>query len=401
MNTKEQQWRRETQLVRGGTTRSNFGETSEAIYLNSGFCYQSAEEAESRFNGESPGYVYSRYTNPSLDALEKKLALLEGAERACVMASGMAAVNASLMCFLKPGDRVVAHRVLFGSCFYIITEVLPRLGIEIELIDGTKDENWEKAITANTTAVFIESPANPNLELIDIKTVANICKKNNARLIVDNIFATPLAQHPLELGADVVIYSTTKHMDGQGRTLGGAVLGSEEFITEELLPYHRHTGPAMSPFTAWLILKSLETFTLRMDRHCSNAHALAEWMENQPQIEQVIYPGLDSHPQRNIAKKQMSNGGSMIAFKVKGGKEAAFTFLNNLSIIDISNNLGDSRSLITHPASTTHSNIDEATRNELGITSNLLRFSVGLENVDDLREDLAAALIGNVQRKAG
>lgn len=393
MKDDERQWRRDTQLVRGGTVRSNFGETSEAIFLNSGFCYDSAEEAESRFNGENPGYVYSRYTNPTLNALEEKLALIEGAEKACVMASGMAAVNASLMCFLKPGDRIVAHRVLFGSCFYIITEVLPRLGVEIELIDGREIKNWQKAITPNTTAVFIESPANPNLELIDIKAVADICKANHTRLIVDNIFATPLAQHPLQLGADVVIYSTTKHMDGQGRTLGGAVLGSEAFITEELLPYHRHTGPAMSPFTAWLILKSLETFSLRLERHCSNAQALAEWLQQQDAIETVTYPGLPSHPQYAIAQKQMSNGGSMIAFKVKGGKEAAFRFLNKLNIIDISNNLGDSRSLVTHPASTTHSNIDEATRNELGITPNLLRFSVGLESLDDLKEDLAQALI--------
>jgi O-succinylhomoserine sulfhydrylase len=393
-NDKQPQWRRDTQLVRGGLTRSNFGETSEAIFLNSGFCYDSAETAESRFNGENPGYVYSRYTNPTLNALEQKLALIEGAERACVMASGMAAVNASMMCFLKPGDRVVAHRVLFGSCFYILTEILPRFGVEVELIDGTKAENWQQALTPGTTAVFIESPANPSLELIDIAHVASLCKPHNIRLIVDNIFATPLGQRPLELGADVVIYSTTKHMDGQGRTLGGAVIGSAEFVDEILLPFHRHTGPAMSPFTAWLILKSLDSFALRMERHCNNAHALAEWLEAHESIEQVRYPGLPSHPQYALAQSQMLNGGSMIALKVKGGKEEAFAMMNKLSIVDISNNLGDSRSLITHPASTTHSNIDAAMRAELGISENLLRLSVGLEHIDDLKEDFKRALGG-------
>lgn len=394
VDAEQKQWRMETKLVRGGAQRSSFGETSEAIFLNSGFCYESAEIAESRFNGEAPGYVYSRYTNPTLATLEDRLALLEGAERATVMASGMAAVNASLMCFLKPGDRVVAHRVLFGSCYYIITQVLPRFGIEIELIDGTKPEEWQRVVTPKTTAVFIETPANPNLEIVDIALIAGLCKKQGARLIVDNIFATPLLQHPFELGADIVVYSTTKHMDGQGRTLGGAVLGSEQFMEEELIPYHRHTGPAMSPFNAWVILKSLETFALRLERHCANAQALAEWLEKQPAIERVLYPGLPSHPQYAIAKKQMAAGGSLMALALRGGKEAAFRFMNSLEVIDISNNLGDSKSLITHPASTTHSNIDAAARAELGIGDNLLRLSVGLENVQDLQEDLARALKG-------
>jgi O-succinylhomoserine sulfhydrylase len=266
--------------------------------------------------------------------------------------------------------------------------------VEVELIDGTKAENWQQALTPGTTAVFIESPANPSLELIDIAHVASLCKPHNIRLIVDNIFATPLGQRPLELGADVVIYSTTKHMDGQGRTLGGAVIGSAEFVDEILLPFHRHTGPAMSPFTAWLILKSLDSFALRMERHCNNAHALAEWLEAHESIEQVRYPGLPSHPQYALAQSQMLNGGSMIALKVKGGKEEAFAMMNKLSIVDISNNLGDSRSLITHPASTTHSNIDAAMRAELGISENLLRLSVGLEHIDDLKEDFKRALGG-------
>ncbi|MFT4718764.1 MAG: O-succinylhomoserine sulfhydrylase, partial [Rickettsiales bacterium] len=358
----------ETQLIRGGTLRSNFGETSEAIFMNSGFCYNDAETAEKRFNGEDPGYVYSRYLNPTLKALEDRLALIEGAEKCCVLASGMAAVFASIMCQIKAGDHLIASKVLFGSCNHIITKILPNYGIEVSLIDGTKEEEWKKAFKKNTKLVFIESPANPNLELIDIQFVANLCKKNEAIFIVDNIFATPYAQKPLEFGADIVIYSTTKHMDGGGRCLGGAILGKEEFITETLLPFHRHTGPALSPFNAWIVLKSLETFTLRVEKQCQNALKIAKFLDSHPKINKTLYPELESHPQHDIFKKQMTKGGSLIAFETKGGKKDAFKFMNNLQLVDISNNLGDSKSLITHPATTTHYNMGEEGRAEINIT---------------------------------
>lgn len=381
-----------TNLVRGGTLRSNFGETSEAIFMNSGFCYDSAETAESRFNGTAPGFVYSRYLNPTLAMLEERLALMEDAERCCVMASGMAAVFASMMCQLKAGDHVVASKVLFGSCYYIVTQILPRFGIDYTLVDGADLKAWQKALRKNTALVFVETPANPTLDIVDIEAVARLCKKAEAKLIIDNVFSTPLLQHPFKLGADIVVYSTTKHIDGQGRTLGGAVLGSKKFIDEILLPFHRHTGPALSPFNAWVILKGLETLNLRVERHCINARKIAEFMERHKKIERVYYPGLISHPHYTVAKKQMANGGPMIAFSVKGGKKAAFRFMNRLTIIDISNNLGDAKSLITHPASSTHSNIPAVEREELGINDSLLRLSVGLEDIDDLLHDIGQAL---------
>ncbi len=392
--TKDDQktWKSATRLVRGGTLRSEFGETSEALFLNSGFCYDSAETAESRFNGEAPGFVYSRYLNPTLAMLEERLALLEGAEKCCVTASGMAAVFASIMSTIKPGDHLIASRVLFGSCFYIVTEILPRFGVEVTLVDGRDIDAWEQAFKKNTTHVFVETPSNPTLELVDLKAVAALCKQHGAQFIVDNIFATPLLQHPLELGADVVVYSTTKHIDGQGRTLGGAVLGRDEFITEQLLPFHRHTGPALSPFNAWVALKGLETLDLRVKQHCINAEKIAAFLEAHAQVEQVFYPGLASHPQHDLATQQMGHGGTLIAFTIKGGKKAAFAALNRLKIIDISNNLGDAKSLITHPASTTHSNIDAAEREKLGIGEALVRLSVGLEDVEDLTKDLEQAL---------
>lgn len=390
-------WNLDTQLVRGGTYRSELGETSEAIYLNSGFCYDSAEVAASRFDGTAPGYVYSRYLNPNLKMLEDRLALVEEAEACIVMGSGMAAVNASMMSFLKTGDHVIAHRVLFGSCHYILTNILPRFGIEVTLIDGTKEENWKGAFKQNTAAVFIETPANPNLEIVDIAMIAGYTKKHGAKLIVDNIFASPLLQKPLKLGADIVVYSTTKHMDGQGRTLGGAVLGEKEFLEKVVMPFHRHTGPALSPFNAWVILKSLETFSLRVGKQCDSAVKIAATLEKQKKIERVIYPGLPSHPQYAIAKKQMLRkgepcGGTMIAFEVKGGREGAFQCMNALQIIDISNNLGDAKSLLTHPASTTHSNLTPDERKAAGITEGLLRLSIGLEDCDDLERDLITAL---------
>ena len=382
----------ETKLIRGGTLRSNFGETSEAIFMNSGFCYNDAETAETRFNGEDPGYVYSRYLNPTLKMLEDRLALIEGAEKCCVLASGMAAVFASIMCQIKAGDHLIASKVLFGSCNHIITKILPNYGVEISLIDGTSEKEWQKAFKKNTKMVFIESPANPNLELIDIKFVADLCKKHQATFIVDNIFATPYTQKPLELGVDIIVYSTTKHMDCGGKSLGGAVLGREEFITETLLPFHRHTGPALSPFNAWLVLKSLETFTLRVEKQCQNALQIAKFLDSHPKISATLYPELQSHPQYDIFKKQMSKGGSLIAFEIKGGKKNAFKFMNNLKLIDISNNLGDSKSLITHPATTTHYNMGEEGRAEVGISDDLCRLSVGLENVDDLMQDIKNSL---------
>jgi O-succinylhomoserine sulfhydrylase len=382
----------ETQLVRGGLLRSNFGETSESIYLNSGFCYNDAQTAQSRFNGEDPGFVYSRYVNPSLKMLEDKLALIEGAQSCCVMASGMAAVFASIMCQLKAGDHFIASRVLFGSCNHIATKILPNYGIEVTLVDGTSKDGWEKAFKENTKVVFIESPANPNLEIIDIEFVAKLCKKHGASFIVDNIFASPYCQKPFELGADIVVYSTTKHMDGQGRCLGGAVLGNEEFIKETLLPFHRHTGPAMSPFNAWVFYKALETFSLRMEKHCQNALKVAHFLEGSDKIKKVIYPALKSHPQYEIAQKQMSGGGAMLAFEVDGDINQAFKFMNALQIIDISNNLGDAKSLITHPATTTHFNMQEDDRIKIGITESLCRLSVGIENVDDLIDDLKRAI---------
>jgi O-succinylhomoserine sulfhydrylase len=382
-----------TRLVRGGTKRSNYGETSEAIFLNSGFCYDNAETAESRFDGTAPGFVYSRYTNPTLRMLEERLTALEdGAEECTVMASGMAAVFASIFCDIKPGDHVISTRVLFGSCHYIINTILPRFGVKVTIVDGDDLDQWRKAFNKHTKAVFIETPANPTLDLIDISVVASLCKKHKVRLIVDNIFAGPILQKPLELGADVVVYSTTKHMDGHGRTLGGAVLGSKKFITETLLPFHRHTGPALSPFNAWVILKGLESYNIRLEQHCKNAEKVARFLDSHPKIEKVLYPGLSSHPQYKIAKKQMTNGGPLVAFYVKGGKKKAFDFLNKLQIIDISNNLGDAKSLITHPSSTTHSNIDKKEREKIGIKDNLLRLSVGLEDVEDLLKDLEIAL---------
>jgi O-succinylhomoserine sulfhydrylase len=388
----------ETKLVRGGTQRSNFGETSEAIFMNSGFCYNDAETAEKRFNGDQPGYVYSRYTNPSLRMLEEKMILLEeGAEEAIVMASGMAAVFSAIMCDIKPGDRLVANKVLFGSCHYIVHNILPRFGVEIEVVASDDKEHWQNAINEKTTHVFIESPANPTLDLADLQFIGDLCKKANhgsgCRFIVDNIFAGPILQSPFKFGADTIVYSTTKHIDGQGRTLGGAVLSNDaEWLKEILLPFFRHTGPAMSTFNAWLTLKSLETYSLRLEKHCNNASKLAEFLESHEKIEKVLYPGLKSHPHHDICKKQMQNGGPMIVFEVKGGKQASFNFLNSLGIIDISNNLGDSKSLITHPASTTHSNIEKSVKDEIGITEGLLRFSVGIENVDDLIKDIDQAL---------
>jgi len=361
--------------------------------MNSAYSYGSAEEGEGRFDGSIDGFKYGRYSHPNLAMLQDRLvAMEEGAEGCIAVASGMAAMFAALMCHLKTGDHVVANRVLFSSCHYIITQILPRFGITHSLVDSADLAGWKKVITPKTKLVFIESPANPTLEITDIAAVAGLCKKAGALLVVDNVFATPLLQHPLMLGADVVMYSTTKHIDGQGRTLGGAVLGKKKWIEETLMPFVRHTGPHMSPFNAWVLTKALETLPLRVARHCENANKIAHTLEGHAKIAKLIYPGLKSHPQFAIAKKQMSHGGPMIAFEIKGGKKSAFRFLNALSIFDISNNLGNSKSLATHPASTTHASLGAAERKKLGISDGLIRLSIGIEDADDLLEDILAAL---------
>jgi len=387
-----EKWRLATKLVRGGTNRSQFGETSEAIFMTSGFRYDSAEAAEARFKNEQPGFVYSRFANPTVDMFETRMALLEGAEAARGVASGMAAVNAALMSQLKAGDEVVSARAVFGSCRYIIEDLLPRFGIKSTLVDGTDLKAWEAAITPRTRAVFLETPANPTLEITDIQAVCDIAHAVGARVIVDNVFATPVLQKPLQFGADIVIYSATKHIDGQGRALGGVILGSEAFVRDELTPYLRHTGPALSPFNAWVMLKGLETLELRVARHVENATIVAAALAEHPKVEQLMFPGLQSHPQYELARRQMSGPGNMVAFRVKGGKAGAFQALNGLRLVDISNNLGDSKSLITHPATTTHQRLSLEERAKLGIGGDLLRMSVGLEDPLDVIDDLNQAL---------
>ena len=378
--------------MHGGRISSNFGETSEALFLNSSYSYETAEEGAGRFSGEIEGFKYGRYSHPNLSMLEERLSLMEGAEACVVTASGMAAVFASLMCQLKTGDHVVASKVLFSSCQYIITQILPRFGISYTLVQGDDMDAWAKAITPGTRCVFIETPANPTMELVDIAAVAKICKANGAQLIIDNVFASPLVQRPLELGADIVMYSTTKHIDGQGRTLGGAILGTRKFVDETLMPFCRHTGPHMSPFNAWLLLKSLETLELRLTRHCENAARIAKLLDGHAKVARLLYAGLASHPQYAVAQKQMKNGGPMLAFEIKGGKAAAFRFMNALKIFDISNNLGNAKSIVTHPASTTHASLGADGLKAAGITDSLIRISAGIEDGSDLERDVAQAL---------
>lgn len=387
-------WRPATQLVRGGTSRSPFEETSEAIFLTSGYVYPSAEEAELAFKGDKQRYIYSRYANPTLSVFEERLALLEGAEYCTSTASGMSAVFAALASQLKAGDRIVASRALFGSCLFIIAEQLPKFGIEAEFVEGTDYDAWAKALSKPTNVVFMETPSNPCLEVIDIAKVSELAQAAGARVVVDNVFATPVLQRPLALGADIVVYSATKHIDGQGRTLGGAILTNDEaFITDHLTPWMRHTGPALSPFNAWVLLKGLETLSVRVRQHCDNAAKVAAFLDTHPKIVKATYPGLPSHPQHNLALTQMSgSGSSLVAFEIKGGKSGSFKTLNALEIIDISNNLGDAKSLITHPATTTHQRLSDEEKASLGITDGLVRLSVGLEDVDDLIEDLDQAL---------
>ncbi|MEL6420832.1 MAG: O-succinylhomoserine sulfhydrylase [Pseudomonadota bacterium] len=381
----------ETLLVHAGSLRSPFGETSEAIFMNSGFIYDTAEQAAARFAGDDPGFVYSRYANPTVAMFEARAAALERAEAARGTASGMAAVAAAMFCQLKAGDHVVAARALFGSCRYIVEELLPRFGIATTLIDGRDLDAWHAAIRDNTRVLFFETPTNPTLELVDIEAVATIGREAGACVVIDNVFASPMLQRPIPLGVDVVVYSATKHIDGQGRALGGLVLGTETFIEEKLAPYLKHTGPALSPFNAWCLLKGMETLPTRIDRHCRTAAQLADVLADLPNLSAVRYPGRADHPQAEIARRQMSAGGTLIAFDVAGGREAAFAFLNALRITRISNNLGDARTLATHPATTTHQRLSDEARAELGITDGSLRLSVGLEHVDDLAADLTRA----------
>ncbi|MFT3986702.1 O-succinylhomoserine sulfhydrylase [Aestuariivirga sp.] len=385
-------WGDATKLVRGGLERSPHGETSEALYLNSGFVYDEPETAERRFAGEDDGYVYGRYGNPTVTMFEERLALLEGAEACYALASGMAAVFGSLACQLKAGDHLIASKALFGSCYQVITSILPRFGITSTLVDGSDLKAWKEAITPRTKCVFLETPSNPTLEVIDLEAVCGIAKAVGANVVVDNIFATPVLQKPLAYGADVIVYSGTKHMDGQGRVLGGAIVSTKKFKEELLKPFLRHTGPSISPFNAWVLLKGMETLKLRVDAQSQAASKIAEVLSGLRGVSRVIYPHLDSHPQAALARKQMRLGGTMVTFEVEGGKKKAFDLLRYLGIIDISNNLGDAKSLMTHPASTTHRNIGAEARAMMGITDGMVRLSVGLEEVDDLIGDLKQAL---------
>jgi O-succinylhomoserine sulfhydrylase len=385
-------WRPDTLAVRGGTQRSPFGETSEALYLTSGYVYGSAAEAAAAFAGEVDRYVYSRLGNPTVSMLEERLRALEGAEAAWATASGMSAVFNALAATLRTGDRVVAARGLFGSCFQVLDSILPRWGIRTDFVDGADLDQWERALATPATAVFFETPSNPMQELVDIAAVCDLAHAAGARVIVDNIFATPVLQRPLDLGADVVVYSTTKHLDGHGRTLGGAILGPASFVREELRPLMRHTGPTMSPFNAWVVLKSIETLRMRVEHQTASALDLARWLEQHPQVEQVRYPMLASHPQHDLATRQMRGGGSIVTFRVAGGTDRAFAVIDALELIDISNNLGDAKSLVTHPATTTHHRVGPEVRAEMGIGDGVIRISVGLEDVEDLREDLDRAL---------
>ena len=381
----------QTAAVRAGLSRSGFGETAEALYLSSGFTYSSAEEAVDSFTDEVDHYLYSRFHNPTVAMFEKRLAAIEGAEFCVATGSGMSAMFASIACMVSAGDHVVASASMFSSCHVVITEFLPKWGVTFELVKGNDPTAWAKALSKPTKVVFIETPSNPLLDIVDIKMVSDLAHKVGATVIVDNVMASPILQKPLQLGADVIMYSATKHMDGQGRVLAGAILGSFSYIHEYLLPFVRHTGPALSPFNAWVLVKSLETMGMRVRRMSENAQAIAEYLEKRPEIKSVRYPGLPSHPEHALAKRQMSGGGSTIGIEFAGTAKDAFKVMNALRIIDISNNLGDSKSLITHPASTTHRRLSPEVQLEMGITPSVVRLSVGLEYVDDLIKDLDQA----------
>ena len=382
----------QTHSVRTGLARSGFGETSEALYLNSGFTYTSAEEAFDSFAEETDHFLYSRFHNPTIAMFEKRLAAIEGAEMCVATGSGMSAMFASLACLVEQGDHVVASAAMFSSCHVVITEFLPKWGVTFELVKGNDPAAWAQALSKPTKAVFIETPSNPLMEIVDIKMVSDLAHKVGATVIVDNVMASPVLQKPLQLGADVVMYSATKHIDGQGRVLAGALLGSFEYIYEKLIPFTRHTGPSLSAFNAWVLVKSLETMDLRVMRMCENAQTIAEFLESRKEIKSVRYPGLASHPDHEVIKKQMKAGGTTIGIEFAGTQKDAFAFMDALRVIDISNNLGDSKSLITHPASTTHRRLGPDVLLEMGITPSVIRLSVGLEHIDDLLKDITQAL---------
>ena len=386
-------WRTQTRLVHEGMERSQFGETAEALYLTSGYVYDSAEQAEARFKEEEEGdYIYSRFGNPTVRAFETRMIALEQAEDARATATGMAAVTACLMSQLEAGDHIVAARALFGSCRYVVETLLPRFGVACTLVDGRDLDAWQAALRPETKVLFLETPSNPVLEIIDIQGVADIAHNHGCRLVVDNVFATPVLQKPMQMGADMTIYSATKHIDGQGRCLGGIVLGSQDYVKNELANFIRQTGPSMAPFNAWVMLKALETLHMRVDRHCDNAEQLTDMLVAHKKIARVYYPGHDSHPQVELARRQMTRGSNLIAIDVKGGKAEAFKLANALEIAHISNNLGDAKTLITHPATTTHAKLSDEAKTELAITPATLRISVGLEDGDDLLHDFEQAL---------
>ena len=385
-------WNAATKLVHAGQTRSQFKETSETIYMTSGYVYGTAEEAEAAFDNSQPRFVYSRFGNPTVSMFEQRMVAIEGAEAARATSSGMAAVFASLASLVKAGDRIVASDALFGSCQFILAEILPKWGVETVFVDGRDLEQWKAALAKPTKAVFLESPSNPGLRLVDLKAVADLAHKAGATVVVDNVFATPLLQQPLKLGADVVVYSATKHIDGQGRCLGGIILGTEKYINETLQPFIRHTGPSLSPMNAWILLKGLETLDLRIAKQCESSLKIARALQGHTKLAQVSYPTLEGFPQYELAKKQMSGGGTMLSFSLAGGKAAAFKLLNALELVLISNNLGDSKSLATHPATTTHQRLTVEQRAKQGIDEGLVRLSVGLEHADDLIDDLLNAL---------
>lgn len=391
-NKKPGKWRARTLAVRGGQTRTPFQETSEALFLTSGYAYEGPEEAEARFKGEQPGFQYTRFGNPTVSMFEERMAALEGAPVARATASGMAAVSATLLSGLRMGDHVVAAKAMFGSCRYVVEDILPRYGITNTLVDGEDIDQWQSAMRPETRMLLMETPANPTLAIVDIKAVARVAQEGGARLIVDNAFATPALQRPMELGADIVVHSSTKYIDGQGRALGGVILCKQDFLKDHLQMFIRNTGPAISPFNAWIHLKSLETLDLRMRAHCDNALMVANFLANQRKISRVLYPFRPDHPQHNLARAQMDGGGGVVTFDVEGGKAAAFRLAGALGLIDVSNNLGDTKSLITHPATTTHQRLTPEARATLGIGDGTLRLSVGLEDPADLCEDLDEAL---------
>ena len=392
MSAAQKNYRPDTLLVHAGTLRSQFNEMSEALFLTQGYVYESAEACEARFSGKIPGYVYSRYSNPTMTMFEQRMAALEGAEAARSTATGMAAVTTAIMGLVKAGDHVVAAKALFGSCRWVIEEWLGRFGVTSTLVDGKDLAAWQSAVRKNTTAFFMETPTNPTLEVYDIAAVADIAHAAGAKLIVDNVFATPLYQSPLKLGADCVVYSATKHIDGQGRVLGGVILASEKFIMDHVHQIIRQTGPSLSPFNAWVLLKGLEPLPVRVARQTETAGKISTALDGHDKIARLIYPGRADHPQADVIKKQMKAGSTLLSFEVKGGKQGAFRFLNGLKLIGITNNLGDAKSLITHPTTTTHQRLTPAQRAELGIGDGLVRFSAGLEHPDDLIEDLLTAL---------